>query len=58
MNCRAIRVYGMVAAVMIGGLMMNTAAQAQAGAEKAKAKAMDSTSAQPPLPRFRYASDA
>ena len=48
MNCRAIRVYGMVAAVRIGGLMMSPAAQAQAGAEKAKAKAMDSTSAQPP----------
>lgn len=47
MKCRTIRVFGMVAAMLIGGMVVNTAAHAQAGAT-AKAKTKDSTSAQPP----------
>lgn len=46
MNCRTIRVFGMLAAMLMGGMVVNTAAHAQAGAA-AKAKA-DTTSAQPP----------
>jgi uncharacterized damage-inducible protein DinB len=40
MNCRTIRVLGMAAALVAGGLMLHTTARAQAGAaHKAKAKA-------------------
>jgi uncharacterized damage-inducible protein DinB len=45
MNGRTIRVLGMAAAILVGGLTMQTTAHAQAGAA---AKAAESTSAQPP----------
>lgn len=49
MNCRAIRVFGMIAAMLIGGAVVNTAAHAQAASmDKTKAKAADTTSAQAP----------
>jgi uncharacterized damage-inducible protein DinB len=47
MNCRTIRAFGMAAAILAGGMMVQTAAHAQAMA-KAKATAADSTAAQPP----------
>lgn len=49
MRCRTIQAFGMAAAMLVGGVMWNATAHAQAGTmEKAKAKVMDSTSAQPP----------
>jgi uncharacterized damage-inducible protein DinB len=49
MNCRTIRGFGMAAAILAGGLMVNATAHAQAGTmEKAKAKVTDSSSAQAP----------
>ena len=49
MNCRTFRAFGMAAAMLVGGLMLNATAHAQSGTmEKAKAKVSDSTSAQPP----------
>jgi hypothetical protein len=49
MRCRTIQAFGMAAAMLVGGLMWNATAHAQAGTmEKAKAKVADSTSAQPP----------
>jgi uncharacterized damage-inducible protein DinB len=49
MNCRTIRGFGMAAAILAGGLMVNATAHAQAGTmEKAKAKMTDSSSAQAP----------
>jgi uncharacterized damage-inducible protein DinB len=49
MNCRTIRAFGMAAAMVFGGLMVHTTAQAQeAATQKAEAKAADSMAAQPP----------
>jgi uncharacterized damage-inducible protein DinB len=49
MNFRTIRMFGMAAAVFAGGMMMNVTAHAQAGAaDKAEAKAAESTAAEPP----------
>jgi uncharacterized damage-inducible protein DinB len=49
MNCRTIRAFGMAAAMLAGGLMMQTTAQAQkATMEKAKAKVADTSATQPP----------
>lgn len=45
MNGRTIRVLGMAAAILVGGMTMQTTAQAQAGTA---AKAAESASAQPP----------
>lgn len=47
MNCRAIRMFGMIAATLIGGMVMNTAAHAQAGTTE-KAKTAENSAAQPP----------
>jgi uncharacterized damage-inducible protein DinB len=49
MNCRTIRAFGMAAALLVGGVMWNATAHAQAGTmEKAKAKVTDTSAAQPP----------
>ena len=49
MNCRTIRAFGFAAAMLAGGMMVCTAAHAQAGTmEKAKAKAADSMQASSP----------
>ena len=49
MRCRTIRAFGMAAAMLVGGMMWNATAHAQAGTtEKAKAKVADSSTAQPP----------
>jgi uncharacterized damage-inducible protein DinB len=49
MNCRTIRVFGMAAAMLLGGMIVQATAQGQAAStEKAKATAADSTAAQPP----------
>jgi uncharacterized damage-inducible protein DinB len=50
MRCRTIQAFGMAAAMLVGGMMWNATAFAQAGTmEKAKAKvATDTSAAQPP----------
>jgi len=49
MNCRTIRAFGFAAATLAGGMLVCTAAHAQAGTmEKAKAKAAESMDAQSP----------
>jgi uncharacterized damage-inducible protein DinB len=47
MRCRTIQAFGMAAAMLVGGIMLNATAHAQAGTtEKAKAKAAESMAAQ------------
>ena len=50
MNCRKIRVFGMAAALLAGGLMVHTTVHAQAATQKAKAA--ESTGAQSPSAEY------
>jgi uncharacterized damage-inducible protein DinB len=52
MNCRKIRVFGMAAALLAGGLIVHTTANAQGATQKAKAATAESTVA--PSPSAEY----
>jgi uncharacterized damage-inducible protein DinB len=52
MNCRRIRVFGMAAALLAGGIMVHTTAHAQGATQKAKAATAESTGAQSPSAEY------
>ena len=52
MNCRTIRVFGMAAALLVGGIMVHATAHAQGATQKAKAATAESTGA--PSPSAEY----